>query len=205
MQVEPHESGLAFMREHRGGSGVRLAALTAALLAALSFGAGCAARPEAAAGSQGEEAALSDVERLLAIEEIGRLKASYFRCLDTKDWACIATLFTPDATAVYNVEGSGDLATPDNPVTGNDAIAAFIQRAVEHLVTIHHGHMPEIEITSPTTATGIWAMLDILQEPGGENLVHGWGHYHETYERIDGRWYIETLRLTRLRVDRAEE
>ena len=65
--------------------------------------------------------------------------------------------------------------------------------------------MPEIEITSPTTATGIWAMLDILQEPGGENLVHGWGHYHETYERIDGRWYIKTLRLTRLRVDRAEE
>ena len=204
MQVEPQESGLAFKREHRGGAGVRSAALTAALLAALSFGAGCAAQPDAAAGSQGDEAALSDVERLLAIEEIGRLKASYFRCLDTKDWACIATLFTPDATAVYNVEGSGGPATPDNPVTGNEGIAAFIQRAVEHLVTIHHGHMPEIEITSPTTATGIWAMLDILQEPGGENLVEGWGHYHETYERIDGRWYIKTLRLTRLRVDRAE-
>ena len=204
MQVEPHESGLAFTREHRGAGGVRLALLAAALLAAVSLGAACAARPDAAAGNQEEEAALSDVERLLAIEEIGRLKASYFRCLDTKDWACIATLFTSDATAVYNVEGSGDLATPDNPVTGNEAIAAFIQRAVEHLVTIHHGHMPEIEITSPTTATGIWAMLDILQEPGGENLVHGWGHYHETYERIDGRWYIKTLRLTRLRVDRAE-
>ena len=204
MQVEPHQSGLAFTREHRGAGGVRLALLAAALLAAVSLGAACAARPDAAAGNQGEEAALSDVERLLAIEEIGRLKASYFRCLDTKDWACIATLFTSDATAVYNVEGSGDLATPDNPVTGNEAIAAFIQRAVEHLVTIHHGHMPEIEITSPTTATGIWAMLDILQEPGGENLVHGWGHYHETYERIDGRWHIKTLRLTRLRVDRAE-
>ncbi len=204
MQVEPHESGLAFTREHRGAGGVRLALLAAALLAAVSLGGACAARPDAAAGNQGEEAALSDVERLLAIEEIGRLKARYFRCLDTKDWACIATLFTSDATAVYNVEGSGDLATPDNPVTGNEAIAAFIQRAVEHLVTIHHGHMPEIEITSPSTATGIWAMLDILQEPGGENLVHGWGHYHETYERIDGRWYIKTLRLTRLRVDRAE-
>ena len=204
MQVEPHESGRTFMRGHRGGDRIRSAVLTGALLAALSFGAGCAAQPDAAAGVQGGEAALSDVERLLAIEEIGRLKASYFRCLDTKDWACIATLFTPDATAVYNVEGSGGPATPDNPVTGNDAIAAFIQRAVEHLVTIHHGHMPEIEITSPTTATGIWAMLDILQEPGGENLVHGWGHYHETYERIDGRWQIKTLRLTRLRVDRAE-
>jgi hypothetical protein len=64
--------------------------------------------------------------------------------------------------------------------------------------------MPEIDITSPTTATGIWAMEDILQIPGGENRVQGWGHYHETYERIDGRWRIKTLRLTRLRVDRAE-
>ena len=147
---------------------------------------------------------LGDVERLLAIEEIGRLKASYFRCLDTNDWACIETLFAPDGTAVYNVEGSGDLGTPDNPVTGPVAIAAFIQRGVEHLTTVHHGHMPEIEITSSTTATGIWAMEDILQIPGGENTLHGWGHYYETYERIDGRWYIMTLRLTRLRVDRAE-
>ena len=147
---------------------------------------------------------LGDVERLLAIEEIGRLKASYFRCLDTNDWACIETLFAPDGTAVYNVEGSGDLGTPDNPVTGPVAIAAFIQRGVEHLTTVHHGHMPEIEITSPTTATGIWAMEDILQIPGGENTLQGWGHYYETYERIDGRWHIKTLRLTRLRVDRAE-
>ena len=147
---------------------------------------------------------LGDVERLLAIEEIGRLKASYFRCLDTNDWACIETLFAPDGTAVYNVEGSGDLGTLDNPVTGPVAIAAFIQRGVEHLTTVHHGHMPEIEITSPTTATGIWAMEDILQIPGGENTLQGWGHYYETYERIDGRWHIKTLRLTRLRVDRAE-
>ena len=147
---------------------------------------------------------LGDLERLLAIEEIGRLKASYFRCLDTKDWACIETLFAPGAEVAYNTEGSGAPATPENPVTGPAAIAAFIQRAVEHLVTIHHGHMPEIEITSATTATGIWAMEDILQAPGGENLVQGWGHYHETYERIDGRWYIKTLRLTRLRVDRGQ-
>ncbi len=204
MQVEPHESELTCTRAHRAGTAARVAALTAALLVAVALGAGCAAQPDAAGGKEGEAAALSDVERLLAIEEIGQLKARYFRCLDTKDWACIATLFTPDATAVYNVEGSGDLATPDNPVTGNDGIAAFIERAVEHLTTVHHGHMPEIEITSPTTATGIWAMEDILQVPDGENLVQGWGHYHETYERRDGRWQIKTLRLTRLRVDRAE-
>ena len=187
---------------HSTGHTSRVAALAGVLIAALLLGAACAVQPDAAAGN--DEEGLSDLDRLLAIEEIGRLKASYFRCLDTNDWACIETLFAPDGTAVYNVEGSGDLGTPDNPVTGPANIAAFIQNGVEHLTTVHHGHMPEIEITSPTTATGIWAMMDILQIPDGENKLVGWGHYHETYERIDGRWHIKTLRLTRLRVDRAE-
>ena len=187
---------------HANGHASRMTPLAAVLIAALGLGAACGAEPDAAADN--DEEGLSDVARLLAIEEIGRLKASYFRCLDTNDWACIETLFAPDGTAVYNVEGSGDLGTPDNPVTGPANIAAFIQNGVEHLTTVHHGHMPEIEVTSPTTATGIWAMMDILQIPDGENTLVGWGHYHETYERIDGRWHIKTLRLTRLRVDRAE-
>ena len=202
MHARRYESGFIFMRNLRGGGPVRLAAMAGALLAALVLGAACAAQPDAAAG--GDEEGLGDLERLLAMEEIGRLKASYFRCVDTNDWACIETLFAPDATVVYNVEGSGDPGTPDNPLTGPAAITAFIRRGVEHLTTVHHGHMPEIEITSPTTATGIWAMEDTLQIPGGETTLQGWGHYHETYERIDGRWYIKTLRLTRLRVDRAE-
>jgi hypothetical protein len=32
------------------------------------------------------------------------------------------------------------------------------------------------------------------------NLV-GYGHYHETYECIDGRWLIKSSKLTRLRED----
>lgn len=31
--------------------------------------------------------------------------------------------------------------------------------------------------------------------------LHGYGHYHETYEKIDGRWRIKTSKLTRLRED----
>jgi hypothetical protein len=31
--------------------------------------------------------------------------------------------------------------------------------------------------------------------------MHGWGHYHETYVKGDGGWRIQTLTLTRLRVD----
>ena len=29
----------------------------------------------------------------------------------------------------------------------------------------------------------------------------GYGHYHETYEKIGGKWLIKTIRLTRLRIE----
>lgn len=31
--------------------------------------------------------------------------------------------------------------------------------------------------------------------------MHGDGHYHETYAKIGAAWKIQTIRLTRLRVD----
>jgi hypothetical protein len=31
--------------------------------------------------------------------------------------------------------------------------------------------------------------------------LHGYGHYHETYENLNGEWRIKSLRLDRLRVD----
>jgi hypothetical protein len=60
--------------------------------------------------------------------------------------------------------------------------------------------MPEIELTSPTTANGIWAMEDMLRWPDGREL-HGYGHYTETYAKIGNHWRIRTLVLTRLRLD----
>lgn len=145
----------------------------------------------------------SNIERYLALEEIKQLKARYFRYLDTKNWSGMETLFTPDAQAVYNLVDESGLGTLNEPVVGPSAIAAFIQRGVDPLVTVHHGHMPEIELISETTARAIWAMEDILQRPEDlVNVVHGFGHYHETYERLNGEWRIKTLQLSRLRVDR---
>jgi hypothetical protein len=65
--------------------------------------------------------------------------------------------------------------------------------------------MPEIELTSATTARGVWAMEDLIwwPEESRRKTLHGFGHYHETYEKIDGHWLIKTLRLTRLKVDQT--
>lgn len=139
---------------------------------------------------------MNETERLGAITAIQQLKARYFRCLDTKDWVGFENVFTDDAL-LDMTEEAGDV------VHGAPAIAAYVLGHVGAVETVHHGHMPEIEITSPSTATGIWAMEDVLRWPAGAAIqsMHGYGHYHETYALVDREWRIASLRLTRLRRD----
>ena len=149
---------------------------------------------------------MTDVERLLAIEEIKTLFARRIRAMDTKDWVLYDTCHAPEAT----LDSFATLPEQHRPsgsvARGKDQILAMIQKVVDgklKVTTVHHAHMPEIEITSPTTAKGTWAMEDLLWWQNGdrEEHLHGWGHYHETYEKIDEAWFIKTRVLTRLRVD----
>jgi len=130
------------------------------------------------------------------IEAIKQLKARYFRLMDIKDWDGVREVFADD---VYiDTTGSGGRV-----VQGADDFMAGLRSLLADVVTVHHGHMPEIELTSGTTATGIWALQDLLRWPDGREL-YGYGHYHEEYEKIDGRWRIKRMTLTRLRTDRTE-
>ncbi|HKY16568.1 MAG TPA: nuclear transport factor 2 family protein, partial [Microthrixaceae bacterium] len=130
------------------------------------------------------------------VEAIKQLKARYFRTMDTKQWDEMRRVFTDDVV-VDTTDSGGDV------VTGADEFMAFLRETLGEVVTVHHGHMPEIELTSATTATGIWALQDLLQWPNGTQLV-GYGHYHETYDKADGEWRIASTRLTRLRMDFTE-
>ncbi|HLS83003.1 MAG TPA: nuclear transport factor 2 family protein [Steroidobacter sp.] len=142
-------------------------------------------------------------ERLAAIRDIEQLKARYFRCMDLKDWRGLEAVFTPDVLTDFR-----ESTQPHNEsllIEGAARYVAMLAPVLQPLITVHHGHMSEIEITSETTATGIWAMEDKLWAPEGSGLswrrLHGYGHYHERYEKRDGRWLISAIRLTRLRVD----
>ena len=143
---------------------------------------------------------MTEVERLAAVEEIKKLKARYFRCMDTKQWSGWEEVFTTDAVMDVSEEGPG---LDQHIVKGRDKIIPFVSGVLEGVVTVHHGHMPEIEITSDSTARGIWSMEDKLRWPDGKTTLHGYGHYHETYEKVGGAWRIKTLKLTRLRNDRT--
>ncbi len=130
------------------------------------------------------------------IEAIKQLKARYFRLMDSKDWDGLAQVFTPDVEIDMTGEGGGVTRSVQEYLP-------YLRENIEEVTTVHHGHMPEITLDSPTTAHGVWAMEDKLWWPEGGPLVHlhGYGHYHETYAKVGDEWRIKTLRLTRLRRD----
>ena len=127
------------------------------------------------------------------IEAIKQLKARYFRTMDTKDWDAMRQVFADDVTMDTTESGGG-------VVTGADEFIAFLRSTIGDVVTVHQCHTPEIDVESTTRASGVWAMEDMLRWPDGTEL-HGYGHYHETYEKRDGRWHIASCTLTRLRMD----
>lgn len=153
---------------------------------------------------------LSPAEQLLAIEEIKRVFALRLRCMDEKRWEVYPTLHTADVVSETwgGLPGDKQPQTGDtsNRVVGAEKLATAIRTMLGGptvVTTVHHGHAPEIELTSDTTARGVWAMEDKLWWTNGdhEEHLHGYGHYHEEYRFEDGRWLISYRRLSRLRED----
>jgi ketosteroid isomerase-like protein len=127
------------------------------------------------------------------IEAIKQLKARYCRLMDTKDWAGYRQLFIDDVV-MDTTESGGSV------IEGADAFLSFLVAVIGQAETVHQCHTPEIEIVSSTTASGVWAMEDMLRFPDGSEL-HGYGHYHENYEKTPHGWRIASSRLSRLRMD----
>ena len=132
------------------------------------------------------------------LEAIRQLKARYCRYLDTRDVEGWRGVFAADLTVLLDGAVSTGGADPQTgpAIIGVDNFVPMVLGTLEGVATVHHCHTPEITLTSPTTATGIWAMEDLLFFPDG-NRLHGAGHYHETYEKRDDRWLITSLHLTR--------
>ena len=136
---------------------------------------------------------MDDATAMLEIEAIKQLKARYCRYLDTKDWQAWRSLFSDDFLSDTSPAGG-------KVIKGADEFVAFTRKSLRSQATVHQVHAPEIELTSPTTARGVWALEVVVRFGPGVNL-RGYGHYTETYEKVDGQWLIASSTLTRLRED----
>ena len=140
----------------------------------------------------------------VAIEDhlaICATKARYCRCLDEKNWDGYADTFTADV--ILDTTGSGGTVTH-----GKDALVKIVRSSLDHAITAHQVHSPEMTFVDADTVDVIWAMQDRVvwnatrAAATGMKSLTGYGHYRERYTRsADGRWLIAKSSLTRLHID----
>ncbi len=125
------------------------------------------------------------------IEAIKNLKAKYFRCVDKKLWEEMETVLTEDAVADY---GMGI-----ELLQGRKAIIEFLKKNLgrDSMISVHQGHNPEIEITSDTTARGVWVLNDrlIIQTIA---TLNGWRYYEDEYVKVNGEWKKKSTKITNI-------
>jgi uncharacterized protein (TIGR02246 family) len=141
----------------------------------------------------------SAIRRLEDLEAITRLKYKYIRCVDTKQYSGLAECFAQDATATY--EGG------KHNLVGRDAIMDFLRRSLPAVITAHHVHHPEIEITGAATARATWALEDYVIDLKSNYTLHGAAFYEDEYVKTDGQWKIKHTGFKRIyweRWSRAE-
>ena len=120
-------------------------------------------------------------------EAICQLKARYFASW-TPSNGMIGRQYSPTTSrAVDSTVSNGGSGAPRS-ADRSRCLRRHIRHFLDGVSTVHHGHMPEITLVSPTEATGIWSMEDKIKWPDGRTL-HGYGLSRATASRTE-QWRI---------------
>jgi len=120
------------------------------------------------------------------IEAIKQVQGRFLRAADTQDAELIRTTVIDDFYCDTGSGGRGETR----------GIEDFVVRiTTTPALAVHHALMPEIELTSSDTASGIWAVHMFAKQADG-TVIDGFGHYTNTYVKVDGEWRLSTLLLT---------
>jgi hypothetical protein len=142
---------------------------------------------------EGPEAVRAAVQLLLDIEAIKRTKHAYFRCIDTGNFEELATLFHPDVQVHFKG------GTYEWKLSGRDEYVGSVRQSFHSRSVGHHNaHHPEIDVLSPTEATGIWYLTDNMWIMNAKNFTTGTAIYWDRYEKVDGRWLIKDTKYERI-------
>jgi hypothetical protein len=146
--------------------------------------------------------AMVDLRQLVEFREIEHLKYRYLRGLDTHQWDLLESCFVEDAHAWY----SGGSFTHH----GRAEIVGFLKSLIPPaFVSSHIVTHPELKLTGPDTAEGIWRLQDVVyfKEPnpvfthgniqGGEEMT-GAGYYYDEYRKEADGWKISSTGYVRI-------
>ncbi|MEU3985340.1 nuclear transport factor 2 family protein [Streptomyces sp. NPDC026672] len=152
---------------------------------------------------------LTDLDRLIVTDEVRQLMAQYVYHADHKEFDKLARLFAPTATfSIYDAKGALVLE-----MTGPRQIEEIITSSVGASSAVHHLFSFVTDVHSPTSASSVINMEDMIDPPEGEapdapleegrpfRSMHGYGHYRGEFAKADGVWRIQKFAQTRIKVD----
>jgi hypothetical protein len=129
------------------------------------------------------------LRRLEDLEEIRALKHRYFYCCDRKDPAGMRACFADGPVHIdYGAVGTFDRA--DALVKVYTEIACH-----DHMVEMHHGMNPQIEVLDAATARGKWSLHYFLINTQTRGITQLAGYYEDEYRKAGGAWKIARTRF----------
>ncbi|MBE0556332.1 MAG: nuclear transport factor 2 family protein, partial [Proteobacteria bacterium] len=129
------------------------------------------------------------IQALEDLESIRKMKHKYFRCIDRALWdELVDDCFTREAVADFGEYGI---------VQGREKLREFYRDKVgsAYKLCVHQGHNPEIDLTSETTATGIWQLENFMVTVKPEKGYWIAAFYEEEYARENGKWKISKTKI----------
>jgi hypothetical protein len=124
------------------------------------------------------------LSRLEAIEAIKRLKARYFHACDTKQPDIVRECFAPGEIDL-RYGRIGEFKDREQ------LVAVFSELAChKHIVEMHHGQNPQIEVLDESSATAVWGLYYYLIDTRQQTVTQLAGFYEDGYVCIDGQWKI---------------
>lgn len=130
------------------------------------------------------------IARLEAIEEIKQLKARYFQACDGKNVAVVRECF---ASGPIDLQYGRIGSFSDR----EHMLDVFSELACqEHIVEMHHGQNPQIEILDAQNASASWGLYYFLIDTRRDVITQLAGFYDDKYRNIDGQWRIVSSHYT---------
>lgn len=132
-------------------------------------------------------------QRLQALEDLNAikdLKASYLRACDRKQPEQMRECFVAQGALI---EADGFPAFNDR----EGWVQLFTELAVNNpnIMDMHHGQNPQIVLTGPDSASGVWDLHFSQINVKERTVVSMAGEYRDEYVRHNGRWLIKSSRF----------
>ncbi|MFT4518699.1 MAG: hypothetical protein ACI9JM_001084 [Halioglobus sp.] len=124
------------------------------------------------------------IARLEAIEAIRQLKFRYFHACDTKQVDVVRDCFAPGEIDLrYGRIGRFS--------DREQMLAVFAELACQpHIVEMHHGQNPQINVVDENTATAVWGLYYYLIDTRRQIVTQLAGFYDDAYGRADDQWQM---------------